>query len=332
MISRTRSHAPARTRAAFTLPELLVVVTITLILMSILVQASTIITSTVSSAKAQGDFVGQERMALAVMRRDLQFDHFIEEDGNPSPTRGRKLSDQRTDRAYASNGQIQGYKTPQSGYFWAGAKVVDNTVNFDEGADSDGFSSTRSGNHFMQFTIVTPGGSPEQTLTADIPVGNPNVTTGTCGEVAYFLVSNGQTPNGTLQFKLVRRQRLAARNNDDDPAYGQLLNQSGAQPTDPPEVVACNLTNGRFDMLNLNELTFRSNRVAQQPITTHRVGEDVLHHHVTSFELKFTGSGPGWPRTADINGDYPYDTLPYDGEYDTGDATQLSSANNLADG
>lgn len=328
MISRSRSAA--RSRAAFTLPEMLVVVTITLILMSILVQASTIITSTVSAAKSQGDFVGQERAALAVMRRDLQFDHFIEEDGNLSPTKGRKLSDWRSDQAVVAGAAIKGYKPPKSGYFWASAKPTDGATNIDEGQDGEFTSSSRSGNHFMQFTVVTPGGSPDQTITADIPMGNTNVITGTCAEVAYFLFPNGQTPGGTAKYKLVRRQRLAARNLDDDPAYRQLLNQSGAPATDPPEVVACRHDGTRFDMFNMNELTLLGNRVARAPITTHRVGEDVLHYHVTSLEFKFTGSGSGWPRAANVNTDFPYDTLPFDGDYDTGDESLIGAATNLA--
>lgn len=352
MISRTRNRATARSRAAFTLPEMLVVVTITLILMSILVQASTIITSTVSAAKAQGDFVGQERAALAVMRRDLQFDHFLDEDGNPSPTKGRKLSDWRCDQASVAGTRINGYKPPRSGYFWASSKPTDNGQNVDEGADGELTSSSRSGNHFLQFTIVTPGGAPDQTLTADIPVGNTNVITSTCGEVAYFLVANGTTPGGTAKYKLIRRQRLAARNSDDDPAYQQLLNQSGAPATDPPEVVACRHNGTRFDMFNMNELTFRANRFGvprpMQPIATHRIGEDVLHYHVTSLEFKFTGphsnnvawtspSTPAisptenrWPRPADINTDYPYDNLPFDGEFDTGDENMIGASSNLA--
>ena len=336
------SRTPARpaNRAAFTLPELLVVVTVTLILMSILVQASTIITSTVSAAKAQGDFVGQERMAIAVMRRDLQADHFLEEDGKPN--QGRRLSDQRTDQATASGTQIMGYKPPLSGYFWASAKGVDNVSNFDEGTDSSGFTSSRSGNHIMQFTIVLPGGAPENTLNADIPFQSTAATTGTCAEVAYFLVSNGTTPTGIAKYKLIRRQRIAARNKDDQPAYRTILNSfttAQIQATDPPEVMAATGTVGNFNVFNLHDLSQAGNRfgsvsIPRAAISTHRVGEDVLHNHVISFELKFTGSGRTetngpWPRPFGLptnNTDYPFDTLPFDGNYDTGDETLNATA------
>ncbi|MDY3552347.1 type II secretion system protein [Gemmata sp. JC717] len=337
MTFRTTGQNATCIRPAFTLPELLVVVTVTLILMSILVQASTIITTTVSEAKAQGDFVGQERMAIAVMRRDLQCDHFIEEDSNSGPSKGRRLSDQRSDVALmsADNRSIIGYKPPRSGYFWAKAPGADSIDNFDEGYDGQFFSS-RSGNHFMQFTVILPGGAPSDTLTANIPSQPPPIRpiTSTCAEVAYFLVLNGKTPSGINYYKLIRRQRIAARNTDDAPAYVQLLNSSGAPKDDPPEVAAVTGNSGNFNVLNLNDLSFLANRfgviIAQKPIggdpaipTAYRTGEDVLHNHVLSFQLMFKGTaaaGVTWPRPFGLTNTYfPYDTLPFDGEYDTGD-------------
>lgn len=346
MISRTAGRSATRARAAFTLPELLVVVTVTLVLMSILVQASTIITNTVSEAKAQGDFVGQERMAIAIMRRDLQCDHFLEDDGNPSVTRGRKVSDYRLDGGVslsADQKSILGYKPPKSGYFCAKAPGAAATGdNIIEGTDASGFDSSRSGNHFMQFTVVMRGGAPSDTMTADIPFQNANLTTATCAEVAYFLVYNGTTPNGIKYYKLIRRQRIAARNDDDAPAYAQILNRTSPQVTDvndPPEVVATTGTIGNFKMLTLSDLTVLGNRVPRAQITNSRIGEDVLHNYVTSFQLMFKGSGRGegntqWPRPfSTTNTYYPYDTLPFDGEYDTGELSLLtmptsSTANN----
>ncbi|MDY3559495.1 type II secretion system GspH family protein [Gemmata sp. JC673] len=362
MTSRT-IHRPARRgRAAFTLPELLVVVTVTLILMSILVQATTIITNTVSEAKAQGDFVGQERMAIAVMRRDLQLDHFLEEDGKPNL--GRKVSDQRIDQATVVNGLLT-YKPPRSGYFWVYAPPAKSrtgwtydpsqppTWNVEEGDDNAGFGSSRAGSHFMQFTIVVPGGAPQNTLTADVPMGDPNVITGTCAEVAYFLERHNppRTTSGLAGapevYKLIRRQRLAARNTDDDPAYESILKSylgapKNMPPADPLEVIACSYDSGqtRYDVLNLNNLTPRGSRLVRQSISNYRIGEDVLHNYVTSFELKFTGPQTGgvsylapatgniWPRPFNLgNTDYPYDALPFNGEYDTGDESLRAPAN-----
>lgn len=356
MTSRTRDrHA---TRAAFTLPEMLVVITVTLILMSILVQASTVITSTVSEAKAQGDFVSQERMALAVMRRDLQYDHFLDEDTKPN--QGRKVSDQRSDFATKSGTTITGYKPPRSGYFWASARPAQlqgtpynaadpNTWSVEEGTDTSGFGSSRSGNHFIQFTVVLPGGSPENTLTATTPDpvngASTNQFIGTCAEIAYYLEPNLTTPGGVPKYKLIRRQRLVARNTDDAPAYTQILNKTTAPvvspATDPAEVMVVTGNVGSFQMRHMGEMPTLGNRLfgtlppggQRTAITTHRVGEDVLHNHVTSFELKFTGSSAdgSWPRPFAQNTDYPYDTLPYNGEYDTGEDALLANATaNLA--
>lgn len=365
MTLRTRLHTIAHARrTAFTLPELLVVVTVTLILMSILVSATGIITNTISSAKAQGDFMGQERAVLAVLRRDLQRDHFLDEDSKPNL--GRKVSDQRTDNAVVSGTTIAGYMPPKSGYFWASSRPAvsalpstwninnDATWNFDEGTDGDGFQSSRSGNHFLQFTILLPGGAPEDTIVADVPYANSPATTaypisGTCAEVAYFLVPNGATPNGIAKYKLIRRSRLAARTDDDKPAYSALL---AAPPPAPPATVPTPVptadssevmaVNSGTTLLNLADLAQLKNRIgggdptspARQPIGTYRIGEDVLHHHVTSFEVKFTGtaaSGITWPTPfASGNTDYPYDTLPFDGQFDTADASVLGATNGLA--
>ncbi len=343
MIRRTHTRRPAR-RRAFTIVELMVVTVVVLILMSILVAASSIATDTVRAAKAQGDHMAQERAALAILRRDLQYDHFFEEDGKPNL--GRRLSDQRTNDLVANGGKLTNYKPPLSGYFFASSIPVDNVSNFYEGVDGEGFQSSRSGNHVLQFTIIVPGGAPENRLTADVPFQNPLNSPsypiiGTCAEVAYFLVGNGTTPGGVNKYKLIRRQRLAARNVDDAPAYSNLLNTSGANANDPPEVMAVTGAAPNFKMLNMNELTLATNRIARTTIPTYRIGEDILLHNVTSFEVKFTGpqvlgvgwgirdnngalvsidtSSPNdrWPRLFTTNTDYPYDNLPYDGNYDT---------------
>lgn len=354
-----RTHRPGR--RAFTLPELLVVITITLILMGILVTASGIITDTITSAKAQGDLVSQERMALAALKRDLEAAHFLDEDGKPN--QGRGVSDQRTDQMQLTGGgpnqRITGYLPPRSGYFKAFSPAPQNipfsagdpnSWNFDEGGDTYGQSS-RSGNHYLQFTVVLSGGAPENTVAADVPFGNPRGSAaypiiGTAAEVAYFLVPDGTTPSGIGKFKLIRRQRLAARNADDAPAYRALLNS--INPTTPApalpnldadvrEVVAVAAGGGptNFTMLNLSDLTLDANRLAAgaarpQPIggaTAVRLGEDVVLSNVISFEVKFTGSsgaaagftgGNTWPTPfANGNTDFPYDNLPFNGFYDT---------------
>ncbi len=375
MICRTPNRRIAPARRAFTLIELMVVTVIVLILMSILVAASSIATGTVRDAKAQGDFVAQERMALAVLRRDLQYDHFLEEDGKPNL--GRKVSDQNTQNlkwySYSDTSTTpattryatRGYKPPRSGYFAASSlpatqtnilaydSTKSTTWNFAEGSDNDGFASSRSGNHYLQFTIIVPGGAPQDILTADVPLGSlGNPIAGRAGEVAYFLVPNGMTSQGgAAKYKLIRRQRLAAMTDDDRPAYRNVLNSTGALAADPPEVMAAYVTvagpPAKFEMLHLNDLTLAANRLGtprapRAAITQYRIGEDVLLTNVTSFEVKFTGpraspvtwpadpslpTSTEWPRPYSVNNvvlntDYPYDNLPYDGGFDTFNSTQ----------
>ncbi|MFM8272538.1 MAG: PilW family protein [Gemmata sp.] len=339
---------PAPARRGFTLVELMVTLTVVLMMMTILTVASSIAAETFRAAKVQGDFVTQERAALAVLRRDLQYRHFLDEDGKPNL--GQRLSDQRLDYLRVSGGKLTGYTPPKSGYFSAESTPIDNVFNFDEGADSDTFYSSRSGNHALQFTIIVPGGAPEDTLAADVPYQNPLNSAaypivGRAAEVAYFLVPNGTTPNGINKYKLIRRQRLCAFNGDDKPAYQTILNSCGAAPADPPEVMAATYSGNKFAVFNLNDLTFAGNRLVRAaiPVTGLRYGEDVLLSNVTSFEVKFTGTaapGINWPRpfvaaTGTANTDYPYDTLPFNGRYDTfsqaaGWDTVTATSSNLA--
>lgn len=366
MTFRTPTNRAAR--RAFTIVELLVVTAVALILMSILATAHSIGLDALRNAKAQGDLVDQQRMALSVLRRDLMYNHFLEEDGKPNL--GRRLSDQRTDQARAvdlnpapapgaRNWRITGYKPPKSGYFKASSipaplKLTDNpaawagndfaTWNWYESEDSDGFASSRSGSHFLQFTIIVPGGAPENTLTADVPFGGGATITGRAAEVAYFLKPNGATPTGVAKYSLIRRQRLTALNDDDRPAYRALVNNGTVTvATDPPEVMAAVKTADgpplAFEVFHLNDLTLAANRLATNqvglvPITVSRIGEDVLLSNVTSFEIKFTGpraigvtwptdaTSTEWPRPFSVNTDYPYDNLPYGGEFDTFNSTQ----------
>ena len=326
MIRRTRPTAPAR--AGFTLIELMVVMLVTVILMSIIVAATSIGGQIVGESRSKGRIMDQQRVAMTALVNDLKRPHFLE-DGKPN---GRQyLSDHRTDRLYKdASGKLAGYTPPRGGYFAASSTPVDGASNFDEGVDGDGFGSSRSGNHSVQFTIIVPGGAPQDTLTADVPyLNNPATTaypiTFHAAEVAYFLVADGQTPNGIKLFKLIRRQRCAAMNQYDASAYSNLLAApptaagppTAAVPTaDSSQVIA---VNSGTTVLSLSDLTVPANRVPQAAITSLRIGDDVLLTNVVSFELKYIGvSTVGWPRSfGPTNTDYPYDTLPYDGKYDT---------------
>lgn len=345
MIRRTRPTAPAR--AGFTLIELMVVMLVTVILMSIIVAATSIGGQIVGESRSKGRIMDQQRVAMTALVRDLQLPHFLE-DGKPN---GRqRLSDHRTDlaREYTVpkmapatgvDRKWTGYTPPRGGYFRAYSPPVDNNFNFAEGTDSDLFGSSRSGNHYVQFTVIVPGGAPQDTLTADVPFLNSPATasypiTFQAAEVAYFLVPGtpAQTPGGVKLYSLIRRQRCAAMNKYDADAYSALVNKiptSGTAPVmakdDPLEVVAAvddtpTAASAKYRVFSMSDLTLEGNRVARAAITAHRIGDDVLLTNVISFELKYTGASTvGWPRPfGTANTDYPYDTLPYTGNvFDT---------------
>ena len=133
-------------------------------------------------------------------------------------------------------------------------------------------------------------------------------------------------------------------------------NNPRLEATDPPEVMTAKAMSSppppgppyaTFQMFHLNDLTLPANRLVEDwivlpvnkrpVITNHRIGEDVLLSNVTSFEIKFTGppatvpvswptyvrkadgspASPVWPRPFSENTDYPYDNLPFNGEFDT---------------
>ncbi len=333
MIRRTRpTFVPPRARAGFTLPELLVVMLVTIILMSIVVGATSLGGQISGESRAKGRLMDQQRVAMSVLTRDLQLPHFLDE--NKSRLR---VSDYRTDQlridpatkriaGFDASGRPTGFKPPRGGYFLAYSPPVDAnptsplSTNFYEGADGDGFDSSRSGNHFVQFTIIVPGGAPQDTLTADVPYLNSPSTTAYpitfhAAEVAYFLVDSGRkTPGGVKLYDLIRRQRGCAMNQYDAPEYAKLLNNiptTGPAPTmakdDPIQVVAAfdqnatsppNTGPAKYKVSSLTDLTLSANRFGNAavpysapyaPINTLRVGDDVLLTNVTSFELKYTG-------------------------------------------
>ena len=343
MTCRTRSFRrpdrAGRARRGFTLPELLVAMLAALIMMSIVGGALSLAGGMVSESRAKGKMTDQQRMAMSVMAFDLRLPHFLE-DGKPN---GRqRVSDQRTDLAVeykdTSTGKAmwRGYTPPRAGYFFAYSAPVDGSNHFDEGADTDGFRSSRS-NHAIQFTAIVPGGAPQDTLTADVPFMNSPKSasyplTFHAAELAYFLRPNGfQTPGGLKLYDLIRRQRCCALNQYDAAEYSKIVNAipttgtSAMAKTDPPEVIATvdrNTTGSgpaNFEVFDLGKLTLAANRGPRTAITSHRIGDDVLLSNVTSLEFKFTGSSSiGWPRLPLAgNTDYPFDTLPLIGSNST---------------
>jgi Tfp pilus assembly protein PilV len=344
-----------RTRRGATLVEVMVAAAMLILGMWLLVWLYQQGMASFLQAKAASDLTTQQRTVATVLARDLGASIFIDEDAKPN--RGRRVSDQRTDLVGS------GWTPPRGGYFSArsrayGMSVVtatpvapatnpptytysySNSANTYEATDSDGFVTGRSVDHFLQFTILLPGGSSDQLIGAEIPVGSGTQYSGTAAEVTYALVPNGlTTPGGLALYDLIRRQRLTAYTNDDTPIYQTAAtNAYNAGAGDNVyEVMTANVSGTTVTMQNLLGLTAPSARLqAAQwalPSTSSRYGEERLMTNVLSFEVKFTGPqatvGLGafpseqpavssvWPRPFSVNTDYPYDFLPFDGQFDT---------------
>lgn len=316
-----------RTRRGFTLVELLVAAAMMILGMWLLSWVYQQGLESFRQARAQSELTNQQRMVTSVLTRDLTAAHFT--DDSTKPNNGRRLSDQ-------TKGWIDGtgYTPPLGGFFRAGSFPPDGTNNIWEGNDSIADSS-RSTNHFLQFTAILPGGPSHQLFSAEVPAYSGKQYFSTAAEVAYFLRQTGQTAGGVPLFDLYRQQRIVARNTDDAPAYA-----SAASVADAPEVMV--VSGGQ--MQTLRELTIpmgypgsvRNPGPVFTPQTV-RFSEDKLMSNVLSFEVKFTGtadsaSGVTWPRPFLQNTDYPYDTLPYDGRFDTFSSyvTNWNNASNIA--
>lgn len=322
----------ATTRRGGTLVEVLVAAALCILGMWLLTWVYQQGMDTFRNGRAQADLTGQQRMAATLLMRDLKADHFMDEPSKPNG--GRRLSDQRMDQVNVQGG----YVPPRAGYFRAGsfptvqADLPPYTGNVFEG--SDGINSTRSINHFLQFTVLLPGASNAQTFSAEVPAGGGPTRQyySTVAEVMYYLRPAGTTPSGIPLFDLYRQQRISAPTSDFVSAYAAPASQADAFEV---------MTVFGGQMRTLRDLTVpqgytNPNCVRMTPGTpigsapnppSARIGEDKLLSSVLSFEVKFTGvAGPGsgvnWPAPYTINPDYPYDTLPYDGIFDT--HTQLN--------
>lgn len=289
------------------------------------------------TAKAQAHLTSQERMVAAVMTADLSRAHFLEDESKPN--RGRRVSDHDL--------RFPNYVPPRAGCFWArsrahgGGLYPDPAFSSQYEATGDGGDSSRAVDHALQFTSLVPGGPEHLMFGAELrdSFGATNQWYGTAAEISYALVPGFRvTPNGTQLYDLVRRQRLAARTTDDLPVYQAVVNN--ALSDSPQDVMAVLGT----QVQTLSDLTNPGRRLAQ-PINPQwrlagrRTGEERLIGNVLSMEIKFTGpdtnlgagawqaadpSSRQWPRPyqatiagAVSNSDYPYDFLPFNGEFDT---------------
>lgn len=335
MIRTTRFHSAERSasrsrRRGVTLVEMIVATAICVVGMWLLTVMFQQATASFSLAQAQVTLTGQERMVTQIMTRDLQSDIFAENDRLPN--RGRKLSDQRTDLLL-----VGGYTPPAGGYFLAYSGAASSA----EPNDSYGFGSSRSTAHFIQFTAILQD-TPGNRYFAEVPAGSGTTVASGAAEISYFLVPSAQrTPNGQPLYDLIRSQRLVALSSDEARDYDRIaINNGFANGDDVNEVVAAfnNTAPNGIKTQTLSDLTIPVgspgsmrfamplNPVASRTARTmasKRYGEDRLMSNVLSFEVKFTGTagqgaGVQWPTSfANGNTDFPYDTLPYDGKFDT---------------
>jgi hypothetical protein len=283
-------------------------------------------------ARAQADLTSQQRMFTQMITRDLEADHFESED-NDKPNGGKRVRDQWLHQIKpdpADPTKFTGYKPPKRGYFRAGSFPIDNVNNISEGSDLVADSS-RSTNHFLQFTVILQGGSNFQQFSAEVPANQRAQYFGTAAEVTYFLYPTGEKLNGNYPlYDLYRKQRLVARNTEDATAFNPAI-QNALSLTPPDNVAEVMVLKGN-QIATLEDLTvpqgpyaatYRLTAFTPNAAGSARFGEDKLLSNVLSFEIKFTGNGilpdgTPWPRPfATPNTDYPYDTLPFDGNFDT---------------
>ena len=307
-------------RRGVTLVEMIVATAMCILGMWMLTWMFQQATASFSLANAQVSLTGQERMVTQIMTKDLEADKFLDDDTRQN--RGRKLADLRSDLLNSG-----GYVPPRSGYFLAQSRPPDNLLNFIEPNDSNGFGSSRSADHFLQFTAILPD-TPGNRYYAEVQTQNGRkVVAGVAAEISYFLVRSGQTASGVPLYDLMRVQRVAAQSPYDAADFDRIAVQPGLAAT-PPDAVDEVLTVFNNRMQTLNDLTIPTgfngsprfaNRVAR-PTSSRRYGEDRMMANVLSFEVKFTGVGAlgtNWPAPFPGNSDHPYDTLPYDGKFDT---------------
>ena len=314
-----------RTRRGVTLVEMLVAAALSITGMWLLTWVYQQGVDSLRLGNATANLTSQEKMVTSQMTRDLKADHFLEEDNKPN--RGRRLSDQTKSLV---DGTV--YTKPRSGYFWTCSSGPTGTGYYSEGSDSYGFGSSRSSNHFMQFTVILSGGRSDQTFAAEVPAGggSANQVFGTAAEVSYYLKPSGTSANGTIPvFDLYRAQKLVARTADDAPSYAPWVD--AVTRPDAPEVMSVDTTVTPRRMRALAELGFAPFRVqpfTPLPATSARFGEDKLMSGVLLLEIKYTGSDgtpagsltpPKWPVSFDQgNTDFPYDFLPSaSGVFDT---------------
>jgi prepilin-type N-terminal cleavage/methylation domain-containing protein len=144
----------SRSRAGFTLIELMVSMVLTLVIMTILAQAFVMALNTFSGLKGLGDMQQALRTAAVILRGDLQCAH-LEGD--------RKLNDPNLTNGI--NFPVNGFVVVKQG---TAVSTKAGSLYFNEGTDSNNMVSYRAVNHLLYLTCRRSGNRPESYFTTKL--------------------------------------------------------------------------------------------------------------------------------------------------------------------
>ena len=336
-------YTKQRTRAGFTLVELLVAVALTMVIMGIIAVAFQKSIDTFRLLHSVGQMQERLKSAEIVLKRDLGAEHF---GGNFKPGfSGPYVRDQRLD--------LVGWLPPDEGFFaiiHGNANQVQGSDNsISEGPDSDGLYSFRAVNHTLHFTVKLSGKREEDYFYAWAPTNIANASpadfkrpssdpnnalfASRWAEVCYFLVPlPTSSANGQPLYTLYRRQRVAA------PTGGANLIFPPTQPAQNYPDVSSVAINANTSIVNTSAaLTRQQNRMLLSGINASegggsiwkplyigegqanpppQMGDDILLTDVLSFEAKvFWSNGPAGPQQqltfpSAATPDWPFAVLP----------------------
>jgi prepilin-type N-terminal cleavage/methylation domain-containing protein len=267
-----------RTRAGFTLVELMVAMALTLFIMVILSQAFVLSLETFSGMKGVGDMQINLRVATNLLRDDLGQDHFegkrrlsdVDAAGNPQmlaqpPQAGFLAVIQRSNPSAAGPGYInEGNDTNGLGSFRANDHILYMTCKRKGNRQENFYTTSLAGTaaqlnaFFGQNTAydVASANLSNQTMTVPHVAGSPTgFYSSQWAEVIYYLVQVGTTsepnnPNSTLGTKLYDLYRAQFVMVPDGTNVSSVKNNAGAWTGKFANVLA--LQNSTFVGLSCN--------------------------------------------------------------------------------
>jgi prepilin-type N-terminal cleavage/methylation domain-containing protein len=177
----------SRSRAGFTLIELMVAMALTMFIMVILSQAFMMSLDTFSGMKGIGDMQIQLRTAEVILRDDLRNDHL---EGK------RRLSDLTL---LPGTSQLMG-PLPQAGFFAvrrsSNVKTTAGAPYFFEGTDASGMPSYRATDHMLYMTVKRKGNRQENFFTASL-AGDPAILTTFFSKQTAYDIPSANLPVAT---------------------------------------------------------------------------------------------------------------------------------------